>query len=232
MSKKFTSLIRETWADICNLVKGGISLLKKPASPWWLVGGLLILVIVPYDAISLETMRVPENSPAHKVAQFISDKGDFYKGCALLVAVLFTLGLLLKKQKLRLLALAMALSCAFAGISSLAIRITSGRPRPSLGVADGLYGPKFDTSRHGFAFFNYDYQSFPSGHATTAFATVIPALVVEPVIGFPLTIAAATVPWARFQLKRHHLSDLYAGIFIGTVFGVVFGRAAKKIYKA
>lgn len=203
-------------------------MLGKPVSPWWMVFGLLILAVVPFDEITLQTLRFPENSQAHKVAQFISDKGDFYKGCALLVGVLLTLGLLLKKQKLRLLAIAMALSCACAGISSLAVRVTSGRPRPSLGVPDGLYGPRFSTGRHSFVFFDYDYQAFPSGHATTAFATAIPALVAEPVIGIPLTIAAATVPWARFQLKRHHLSDLYAGIFIGTLFGVVFGRAVRK----
>ena len=215
----FKKLVLETWAII-----------RKPVSAWWLLLALPFLVIVPFDDAALAHLRFPENSAAHKVAQVISSKGDFYNACIVLVLAFWISGLILRRKRLQLLALAMLLSCAIPGVISLAIRVTTGRPRPSLDVPDGLYGLRFKyNAKFKTQLPDYDYQSLPSGHATTAFATAIPVLVAEPVIGVPLTIAAVSVTWARFQLKRHRLSDLYMGLLFGSLFGAAFGLAAKKL---
>lgn len=211
-----------------NILENAWHILTSSVNPAWILLVLPLFVLIPLDSYTLLHWHFAEGSPAHKVAQFISDNGDFYKATAALVVIFFVLGLVIKNKRLRLLAIAMLLSCAIAGIVSLAIRIPAGRPRPSLLVADGLYGPQFKPHKGGFLFFDYDYQAFPSGHATTAVATAVPALVIAPAIGVPLAVAAVGVMWARFQLDRHRISDLYMGLLIGAFFGVVLGRAAKK----
>ena len=204
-------------------------ILSSRISPWWLLLALPLLAILPYDEFALAHWRFDESSQAHKVAQMISQKGDFYNASIALVGGFYLLGVVLKRKKLKLLALAMLLSCATAGISSLAVRVLSGRPRPSIHVKDGLYGLRFAKGKFGLMLPNYDYESFPSGHATTAVATATPALILMPAVGVPLTIAAVAVMWARFQLMRHRLTDLYAGIIFGGIFGVAYGLAANKL---
>ena len=211
------------------LLKNAWEILRRPVNPLWLILALGFLLIIPFDAMALSNWRFADKSPADNIARIISSRGDFYNGCLVMVAILFATGCLFNKKRFRFLAIAMIFSCMIAGIITLAVRITSGRPRPSLDVPDGLYGPRFTPNRHGFLFFDYDYQAFPSGHATTAFATAIPVLVVEPLIGIPVVGAALSVTWARLQLKRHRLSDLYMGMLIGSFFGFAFGAAAKKI---
>ena len=219
------------------LLQEARKILSSSVSPWWLLLVLPFLLALPFDQFALDHGRFADNTPAHKAAEFISQRGDFYNATFALVALLFVLGSALKRKNLRALALAILFSCAVAGLTSLAIRITVGRPRPSLGVPDGLYGLVFTKKEVRVPFVknkvsltlpDYDYESLPSGHATTAFATAVPALIMMPAIGIPLTVAAVGVSWARFELNRHRLTDLYLGLIFGSVFGIIFGRAAKK----
>jgi undecaprenyl-diphosphatase len=211
-----------------NLWKDAWKILCGRVSAWWLLLALPMLIIAPLDEIIQNSWRFEENGAQHRVAQYISKHGDFYNSSLILVAVLLIIGWVLKKKNLQILALAMIFSCATAGILSLGVRVTSGRPRPSTQVEDGLYGPRLAKNKKGFLFLDYDYQSFPSGHATTAVATAVPALIVAPVIGVPLAIGATAVMWARLQLNRHRLSDLYMGIVFGGVFGAAFGLVARR----
>lgn len=64
-----------------------------------------------------------------------------------------------------------------------------------------------------------DRFSFPSGHTITAFAVSIPLLVVYPALALPLLFCAFSVAASRVVLGMHFLSDVLAGIFIGTILG-------------
>lgn len=222
------------WKDLFIPLLGACwKILSSRVSSLWLPALLLpMLLLIPFDAKALANLRFTTDTAVHRTAQMISQRGDFYNATFILVGALLLTGWIFKQKRLRILAIAMLLSCATAGLSSLAIRVTSGRPRPSLQVPDGLYGLQFKVNKYGINFLNYDYQSFPSGHATTAFATAVPALIVAPAIGIPLTIAAVGVSWARFQLNRHRISDLYAGLVFGGIFGWAFGRAAKNLSRS
>jgi membrane-associated phospholipid phosphatase len=203
-------------------------MLKTHASWKWLLLALPLVALVWVDDWATHTWTFPATSAMHKVAQVISLKGDFYTGSVVIVGGLLLVGWIFKNRRCRILALAMILSCAVAGLSSLIVRVGSGRPRPSAGVPDGLYGLVWKTHKTGLTLPDYDYEAFPSGHTTTAVATALPALVMMPALGVPLTVAAVAVAWARFELHRHRLSDLYLGALWGASFGAFFGLAGLK----
>ena len=187
-----------------------------------------LLVLFFCDHALLANLRLPDPSPAHTAAQWLSRWGDFYTGCAFAMLGILLAGILLRQKKLQLLALCMFLSALLAGVSATTLRFFSGRPRPSAQVADGLYGPRFERNAKGTLLPSYNYASLPSAHAVTAMATAVPVLFVQPAIGIPLTAAAVAVGWSRFQLNRHRPSDIYLGFLVGTFFGIAFGRALRR----
>ena len=103
------------------------------------------------------------------------------------------------------------LSVAAAGLCSYAIKELVGRKRPIDSPNDAA---AFDPFSH--------HDSFPSGHATMAFAAAA-ALDREtssrwvPAIGYPL---AGLVAWSRLHDHKHWPSDVVAGAAVG--FGVAW----------
>lgn len=65
-----------------------------------------------------------------------------------------------------------------------------------------------------------DKYSFPSGHAITAFAVAIPVGLVYPYLQPCLILAALLIAASRIALGMHFLSDVLAGILLGTVLGI------------
>ncbi len=68
--------------------------------------------------------------------------------------------------------------------------------------------------------------SFPSGHATTAFAAAAAVAVLIPGLRWPAFGLAALVALSRVYLGVHFALDVIAGAVIGTLIGVVIARAA------
>lgn len=221
--KKIKLLLSGAWQQLSR-VKVSSWLLAATALP------LLALFLV--DGWMLEHLRFSESSPANSAARFLSKWGDFYTGCLIAVALVFVWGIFKKKKNLQTLALAMLLSGAVAGLTATTLRFFSGRPRPSSQIADGLYGPRFEKNKKGLLLPSYNYNSLPSAHAATALGTALPALILQPAIGVPLTVAAVAIGWSRFQLARHNPSDIYIGFLLGAFLGVAFARAVRSNSKS
>ena len=94
-----------------------------------------------------------------------------------------------------------ALAFMVAGLVEYALKYLVGRPRPA--AAGPLFGPEFD--------------SFPSGHATSVFAVATVLGAVYPRLRWPLYALAAAIALGRVYLARHYLSDIVAGALIGLV---------------
>lgn len=70
---------------------------------------------------------------------------------------------------------------------------------------------------------NYFYNSFPSGHTTSAFATFFClALIIENrFLKFLMFVIALMIGFSRIYLSQHFLNDVYAGSLIGVIFSLL-----------
>lgn len=71
-----------------------------------------------------------------------------------------------------------------------------------------------------FAPFNWDaytYQSFPSGHSTTAFSLALTVAFLWPRSFWPMLGFAALVAISRIILGQHYITDITAGAVLGTL---------------
>ena len=98
------------------------------------------------------------------------------------------------------------------------LRLTLGRPRPGTNFEHRLHGPSTE----------HDLHSFPSAHTGTAFGAGVALLVALPPVGVPAVVVSGCVGWSRLYLEAHYPSDVWAGMWIGLLNGVVFGLAARR----
>jgi membrane-associated phospholipid phosphatase len=105
---------------------------------------------------------------------------------------------------------------ALSGLTTDLIKPLVGRLRPKLLFEANLYG--FDPFRIG-----YEYNSFPSGHATTVFALAVALSLFFPRWRLPFFSFAFVVGLSRIIVGAHYLSDVLAGAYVGamTVFLLV-----------
>jgi len=111
------------------------------------------------------------------------------------------------------------LSVSLSGIFIDLLKWIGGRSRPVELFAHGHYG--FDYFRT-----SYEFTSFPSGHAQTAFAMAAALTLLFPRWGIPLFLTAGAVAVSRIILTAHYLSDVIAGAGIG----ILFTMAIKKYF--
>ena len=117
---------------------------------------------------------------------------------------------------------------AFSGIVVNLLKILFGRARPLMFYHEGIQGffpPGFDG----------DFQSLPSGHASTAFACAVAVALLWPKARVWLLALAAFIASARVGINKHFLSDILAAAAVATVttfwlrqrfaeFGICFER--------
>ena len=72
--------------------------------------------------------------------------------------------------------------------------------------------------------FTHVFQSFPSGHATTAGSLGMIIALFHPKFRWPTLIIAGFLAFARVPANAHYLSDVMTGYMIGTVSTLLFAR--------
>jgi undecaprenyl-diphosphatase len=69
--------------------------------------------------------------------------------------------------------------------------------------------------------------SFPSGHATVAFACATALALAVPRLALPLFALAALVAWSRVYVGVHYPLDVLAGAVLGVVLAVAIATAGR-----
>lgn len=114
------------------------------------------------------------------------------------------------------------LSVGVVGLAVSLVKHFIGRARPM--AAFFLSGP----DRHltfDVMVWKSSYASFPSGHATTAFAAAVAFGALFPRLRWPLVALAAVVAVTRVVLGSHYPSDVIAGAVLGTAFALFMVKA-------
>jgi membrane-associated phospholipid phosphatase len=180
---------------------------------------VVLLLLLPFDSELLEASRVAEEGHwTHRAARGISFWGDFYTGTAILAAGLWLLGMIRKSRRWRMIGISVLAAASLSGICADLGQIGFGRPRPSTGVEDGLYGFELKGSYHGF----------PSGHAATSMGTAAALAFSYPPLTVPAYLAGLSVCWSRVELNRHHWTDIVAGSALGVAGGYLMAYRRRR----
>ena len=140
-------------------------------------------------------------------------------------SVVFCLVLLFFKK--RHLSFIVFISFATSGIFTQVLKDFISEARPALFLENSNYPYFIDhVTLHNF-------HSFPSGHATSAFAfvSIIAFVVKDKKEALPLLALGALVGYSRIYLGQHFLLDVTVGSFIGVFFSVLCWIYFQKFYE-
>jgi len=145
-----------------------------------------------------------------------------YVGDGLFAIGIFIVMLLLKRKEE---AFSVLLSFITSGLLVQLLKRLHAAPRPKLFFEAGQYLHFID----GITLSGNN--SFPSGHATTAFAvaTVLAVLLRNKTWQWPILMAAMLVGYSRIYLAQHFLIDVLVGAIVGFVCGILSVYIVKKI---
>jgi membrane-associated phospholipid phosphatase len=193
----------------------------------WLSAGLGATIIVLMYAIDAwEIAQMPKRgTPSLWWVRILTDFGkDEYVLAVLgglLIAVAIVSPALRGIQRSLLLGLGTRLQFIFFAVamSNLVTEVLKyciGRGRPFVGgEANAFHFSRFAG--------NPAYYSFPSGHATTAFALAFAVSVIWSQARFAMAVYAIVIAATRLVLVAHHPSDVVAGALVGVI-GAMFVR--------
>jgi len=193
----------------------------------WLSAGLGAAIIVLMYAIDAwEIAQMPKRgTPSLWWVRILTDFGkDEYVLAVLaglLVAVAIVSPALRGIQRSLLLGLGTRLQFSFCAVAvsnlvTEVLKYSVGRGRPFVGgEANAFHFSHFAG--------NPAYYSFPSGHATTAFALALAVSAVWPQARVAMAVYAIVIAATRLVLLAHHPSDVVAGALIGII-GTMFVR--------
>ena len=193
----------------------------------WLSAGLGAAIIVLMYAIDAwEIAQMPKRgTPSLWWVRILTDFGkDEYVLAVLaglLVAVAIVSPALRGIQRSLLLGLGTRLQFSFCAVAvsnlvTEVLKYSVGRGRPFVGgEANAFHFSHFAG--------NPAYYSFPSGHATTAFALAFAVSVIWPRARLAMAVYAIVIAATRLVLVAHHPSDVVAGALVGVV-GAMFVR--------
>jgi membrane-associated phospholipid phosphatase len=177
------------------------------------------------EAIQQEALRFRNNNPkVIKVGKAVTNFGGIYETYTL--AVLGTYGFLFRNQKLKTTTLLASQAYITGAIVESVIKTLSGRTRPN------YYDPRLEAEpsfKGPFGNVSKDFvggrsnSSFPSGHATVAFAAAtVFAMEYRTTVWVPIVSysAASLISVSRITENKHWTTD----VFVGATLGYLIGR--------
>jgi membrane-associated phospholipid phosphatase len=192
-----------------------------------IVGSLVLGLVLFLDPL-FQSMLRERNPLTLETFELVTRLGAsawilYIAGGALLAVSLYPVDRLGRAQRLRvhdiaLIAYFLFTSVAFAGLLTTLFKNIIGRARPKV-TPDGsvwFSNPFGD---------NYDFASFPSGHATTAGALTIALMLLAPRYRVFFLLAGIWIAISRPVLGVHFPSDILAGFCFGAGFTYVYARS-------
>jgi len=225
--------VKLAWLSLAQLVRSPSHSRRAEAARQaarhvlWLSAGLGAAIIVLMYAIDAwEIAQMPKRgTPSLWWVRILTDFGkDEYVLAVLaglLIAVAIVSPALRGIQRSLLLGLGTRLQFLFLAVA-VPVLVTEilkwivGRGRPFVGGEANAFN---------FSHFagNPAYYSFPSGHATTAFALAFAVSAVWPKARVAMAVYALIIAATRLVLVAHHPSDVVAGALVGII-GAMFVR--------
>jgi membrane-associated phospholipid phosphatase len=175
-------------------------------------------ILIATDEQTYQAIQRRKSNVTDDISKATTDFGAAYAWG--ITGALIAGGLLTKNPEMRDTGRDALEAAAFAGILTNIFKPVFGRERPDQSNGETIF--------HGF---NNNYKSFPSGHATTAFAVASVIAMrtdgwIVPTVAYTL---ATMVAFDRVNDRAHFVGDVFAGAAIGVSVGrFIVGRHEKE----
>ncbi|MGE0160535.1 MAG: phosphatase PAP2 family protein [Gemmatimonadales bacterium] len=195
---------------------------------WVLVGGLVTaqLILMPLDDDVRDAAAEMRGATSDDIADILRPLGGRTELAALSAAT-WAMGRAISSHRVADFGLHAFVSLALSNVVTGSLKVVTGRSRPLVLEADGTWARRGPRAWDFLGGWGDDgaRQSYPSGHATNAFAlaTVFAEELGGPAgwIAYPV---AAGVAWSRVNDEAHWASDVAMGALVGIVSGQLVVR--------
>jgi undecaprenyl-diphosphatase len=190
---------------------------KRAAVFYWLIGIVIIAVIIAaafyLDDAVRDFIARHQNPGMRNFMRNVSRFGDWPEHFALGL-ILAAVALWRGSKKWTRIFLSMLIAFSIAGLAGRAIKITTGRARPSVKSEEVWNGPRLSSK----------YHAFPSGHvvASTAFFAVLTFASWR--IGLPCLLIPILIGVSRIYGGAHYLSDVVCAAILGILSAILVWR--------
>ena len=182
--------------------------MKRSAVFYWLIGIAIAAIVITaafhFDNAVRDFIANHQNPGLRNFMRNVSRFGDWAEHFALglvFVAIAWWRG----NKKWTRIFLSMLIALSIAGLAARAIKISTGRARPSVKAEQIWNGPQLSSK----------YHAFPSGHvvASTAFFAVL--VFANWRIGLPCLTIPILIGYSRIYGGAHYLSDVVCAAVLG-----------------
>ena len=196
--------------------------MKRSAVFYWLIGIVIAAILITaafyFDNAVRDFVAQHQNPTMRNFMRNVSRFGDWLEHFALglvLLAVAWSRG----NKKWTRIFLSMLIALSIAGLAGRAIKISTGRARPSVKAEQIWNGPRLSSK----------YHAFPSGHvvASTAFFGVLTFASWR--IGLPCLLIPMLIGVSRIYGGAHYLSDVVCAAVLGMLCAILVARFFPKI---
>ena len=196
--------------------------MKQRSVFYWTLGFLVAAIAIAgsfyFDDVLSDFIAQHQNPGMRNFMRNVSRFGDWPEHFALgliLAAVAWWRG----NKKWTRIFLSMLIALSIAGLAGRAIKVTTGRARPSVKSEQAWNGPRLSSK----------YHAFPSGHvvASTAFFGVLTFASWR--IGLPCLLIPMLIGFSRIYGGAHYLSDVVCAAVLGMLCAILVARFFLKI---
>ena len=207
---------------IASRKSNGNLFVKRAAVFYWVIGIVLAAVIIAtafyFDGAVRDFMAAHQTRTVHALMLNVSRFGDwpehFLVGL-LLLGVMWTRG----NKQWQAILIGMLIALAIAGLTGRAIKVTTGRARPSVKAEQMWNGPHFSDSK---------YHSFPSGHVDASMGFFGVLLLARRRAGLACLPIPILIGFSRLYLGAHWFSDVVCAGVIGIVSALLVWHFVRK----
>src|SRR5205814_8164378 len=195
----------------------GNSFVKRSSVFYWLIGIVIAAVTIAaafyFDDVVRNFVAQHQNRMARNFMRNVSRFGDWPEH--------FALGLILASvawwrgnKKWTRIFLSMLIALSIAGLAGRAIKVTTGRARPSVKSEQAWNGPHLSSK----------YHAFPSGHAVASTAFFAVLAFANWRIGLPCLAIPILIGFSRIYGGAHYLSDIVCAVVLGILCAILVFR--------
>jgi undecaprenyl-diphosphatase len=172
----------------------------------FVMSALILVCAFHFDPLVQRWIADHQNRGVKTFMSNVSRFGDWPSHAALGLAGLGIAYWRGSKKWVRVFA-AMLLACAIAGVSARAIKIATGRARPSVKTEAPWSGPRLGSK----------YHAFPSGHTAASTAFFATLFFVSWRLGLACIPIPALIAVSRMYVAAHYLSDVVFAAILGVL---------------